>query len=480
MALSVQSTRVQPMRLSVSAASWMFALVDVALVVGALLISEFLYSGAVLGIQASTTDLIILGIGMGAVFAVQIAMRGGYSLRALRDYRKQFALAAVAWLFLFFLMGWLAFLTKTTGTASRVSIVIFFAGGFLIVGFGRALFAMAMRKAIAESRIIVRSAFVIAARAPGRRDMLARELAGSGIEIIGMADIDLERANGSPEILRAEVARAVEAACAALTTQTFDAVHLYVPWRDAGVLAELQRAVVGCAVPVVLFADDFIEDIIRSPIVDTGHHIGFELKRSPLTLVERSIKRLFDIVVSASLLTLLSPLLVMVAIGIAVETGRPVIFRQKRKGFGGRPFEIYKFRTMTVTENGDTIKQAERNDSRVTAFGSVLRKTSIDELPQLFNVLRGDMSLIGPRPHALAHDNLYVTLIEDYAYRQHVKPGLTGWAQVNGCRGETKTVDAMAARVEHDLWYIDHWSLLLDLRIILRTIGIVLFDRNAY
>ncbi len=458
----------------------MFALVDIALIVVALLVSEFLYSGAVVGGQASPKDLVVLGIGMGAVFAAQIAMRGGYSLRALRDYRKQFAFAAVAWLLLFFLMGWLAFLTKTTGTASRVSIVIFFAGGFLIVGFGRALFAMAMRKAIAESRIIVRSAFVIAAREPGRRDALTRELARSGIEIVGMADIDLAGSAGDAERLRSEIARAVEGACSALTTQTYDAVHLYVPWRNAEAIAELQRAVVSCAVPVVLFADDFIDDIIRAPIFDTGHHVGFELKRSPLTLLERSIKRGFDILVSASLLTLLSPLMVMVAIGIAVESGRPIIFRQKRKGFGGRPFEIYKFRTMTVTENGDTIKQAERNDSRFTAFGAVLRRTSIDELPQLFNVLRGDMSLIGPRPHALAHDNFYVTLIEDYAYRQHVKPGLTGWAQVNGCRGETKTVDAMAARVEHDLWYIDHWSILLDIRIILRTVGIILFDRNAY
>lgn len=273
----------------------MFALVDIALIVVALLVSEFLYSGAVVGGQASPRDLVVLGIGMGAVFAAQIAMRGGYSLRALRDYRKQFAFAAVAWLLLFFLMGWLAFLTKTTGTASRVSIVIFFAGGFLIVGFGRALFAMAMRKAIAESRIIVRSAFVIAAREPGRRDALTRELARSGIEIVGMADIDLAGSAGDAERLRGEIARAVEGACSALTTHTYDAVHLYVPWRNAEAIAELQRAVVSCAVPVVLFADDFIDDIIRAPIFDTGHHVGFELKRSPLTLLERSIKRFFDI-----------------------------------------------------------------------------------------------------------------------------------------------------------------------------------------
>jgi putative colanic acid biosynthesis UDP-glucose lipid carrier transferase len=198
--------------------------------------------------------------------------------------------------------------------------------------------------------------------------------------------------------------------------------------------------------------------------------------RSPVA----GMKRLLDFLVALVALYVLTLPMLAIALWIKVDSPGPVLFRQVRVGRWGNLFHIWKFRTMVADAPARGLAVTAAGDPRITRAGRLLRATKLDELPQLFNVLRGDMSLIGPRPHALAHDNLYVTLIEDYAYRQHVKPGLTGWAQVNGCRGETKTVDAMAARVEHDLWYIDHWSLLLDLRIILRTIGIVLFDRNAY
>jgi lipopolysaccharide/colanic/teichoic acid biosynthesis glycosyltransferase len=151
-----------------------------------------------------------------------------------------------------------------------------------------------------------------------------------------------------------------------------------------------------------------------------------------------------------------------------------------RRGFGGQTFGILKFRTMRVLENGPDIRQAQRNDPRVTPLGAVLRRSSLDELPQLWNVLRGEMSLVGPRPHALAHDNHYDALISTYAMRQHVKPGITGWAQVNGHRGETREIGAMRARVEHDLWYIKNFSLWLDVRILLWTAALAFFDKKAY
>jgi undecaprenyl-phosphate galactose phosphotransferase/putative colanic acid biosynthesis UDP-glucose lipid carrier transferase len=157
-----------------------------------------------------------------------------------------------------------------------------------------------------------------------------------------------------------------------------------------------------------------------------------------------------------------------------------VIFRQRRNGFNGRPFEIYKFRTMNVLEDGAVVRQAKKSDSRVTAVGRLLRRSSIDELPQLFNVLKGDMSLVGPRPHALAHDNEYGRLIANYAFRHHVKPGITGWAQVNGFRGETTRIESMMERIEADLWYINNWSLWLDLRIMLITCFEVARGRAAY
>ena len=176
----------------------------------------------------------------------------------------------------------------------------------------------------------------------------------------------------------------------------------------------------------------------------------------------------------------LLPLLALAAIAIKLDTPGPVIFRQTRHGINGKPFRILKFRTMTVLEDGNTVKQAARFDTRVTRVGLWLRRTSIDELPQLINVLKGEMSIVGPRPHAAAHDNYFDQVIPNYALRQRMKPGITGYAQVKGCRGETATVDAMQRRVDLDLWYIDNWSVGLDFAIMARTAIEVVRAHNAY
>jgi putative colanic acid biosynthesis UDP-glucose lipid carrier transferase len=165
---------------------------------------------------------------------------------------------------------------------------------------------------------------------------------------------------------------------------------------------------------------------------------------------------------------------------VRLTSGGPVLFRQRRYGLNGRVASVLKFRTMTTTEDGARVAQATRGDPRVTPFGAFLRATSLDELPQLFNVLAGDMSLVGPRPHAIAHNEAYRGLIRGYMLRHKVKPGITGWAQVNGWRGETDTLDKMRHRVEHDLEYVRNWSLWLDLRILVSTVGVVLSRRNAF
>ncbi|MDA9398986.1 exopolysaccharide biosynthesis protein [Bradyrhizobium sp. CCBAU 45389] len=171
---------------------------------------------------------------------------------------------------------------------------------------------------------------------------------------------------------------------------------------------------------------------------------------------------------------------VVVAIAVTLDKPGPVFFRQWRGGRDGQRFQIWKFRTMTCLEDGNDVRQASPSDVRVTRVGRVLRKTSVDELPQLLNVLRGDMSLVGPRPHALAHDAIYSRLITEYAERQSVKPGITGWAQVNGCRGETRDIAAMERRVKRDLQYVRHWSLRFDIVIMLKTVRVLLRPSNAY
>ena len=172
-------------------------------------------------------------------------------------------------------------------------------------------------------------------------------------------------------------------------------------------------------------------------------------------------------------------MLVLVAAAIALDSNGPVLFRQTRHGFNGKPFKIFKFRTMSVLEDGEVVSQARPGDQRVTRVGVWLRRSSMDELPQLLNVLSGDMSVVGPRPHAAAHERYFEKIVENYAFRQHVKSGITGWAQVNGARGETDTVEKIKLRVELDLWYIKHWSLYLDLMILLRTVSVVVSGKNA-
>ncbi len=200
----------------------------------------------------------------------------------------------------------------------------------------------------------------------------------------------------------------------------------------------------------------------------------------PLGYAHGVLKRLLDLAIAIPLLILLAP--VMGAIALIVRTGSegPALFRQTRQGLYGAHFQILKFRTMTVLENGPAIVQATRNDGRITRAGQWLRRTSLDELPQLINVINGDMSLIGPRPHALAHDHYYGRQIAHYDLRQDVKPGISGWAQVNGLRGETLTVDRMRDRVDHDVWYVRNASFALDMKILFRTAAVVLRQRNAY
>ena len=207
-----------------------------------------------------------------------------------------------------------------------------------------------------------------------------------------------------------------------------------------------------------------------------------KLRDEPLSNpVNAAVKRFFDIIASLLFLVLIYPFVwCFVAIGTSLSSPGPILFKQKRTGYKGRPFTMYKFRSMKVNADADKL-QATADDPRKTKFGDFLRRTSIDELPQFINVLKGDMSIIGPRPHMELHTEMYTKLVDEYLVRHMVKPGLTGWAQVNGCRGETKTTEAMADRVRYDIWYIEHWTLGLDVKIILKTIAQILGgDKQAY
>ena len=233
-------------------------------------------------------------------------------------------------------------------------------------------------------------------------------------------------------------------------------------------------------IPVNLVPAGPMSELFKLPSHTIGETVTIELQRGPRTLFERAIKRFIDIVIAGTALICLMPLFLFTAIAIKIDSAGPILFRQRRCGFNGRPFQIFKFRTMSVLEDGDRIQQAKRIDNRVTRIGGWLRRTSIDELPQLINVLSGEMSIVGPRPHAMAHDDRFDSLVEKYAYRQHIKPGITGWAQVNGSRGETRTVADVEQRTKLDLWYLDNWTLALDFKILVMTVIEVVRGKNAY
>ena len=197
--------------------------------------------------------------------------------------------------------------------------------------------------------------------------------------------------------------------------------------------------------------------------------------------VNRFIKAAEDRILATLILVAISPLMLFIALGVKLSSPGPVLFKQKRHGWDGKPIKVYKFRTMRVHEEEEgKITQARRSDPRVTPFGAFLRRTSLDELPQFFNVLQGRMSIVGPRPHAVEHNEFYKEQVEAYMQRHRVKPGITGWAQINGWRGETDTLEKMRKRVEYDLYYIENWSLWFDLKIIFLTLFKGFVNKNAY
>jgi putative colanic acid biosynthesis UDP-glucose lipid carrier transferase len=226
--------------------------------------------------------------------------------------------------------------------------------------------------------------------------------------------------------------------------------------------------------------DIFVMDLIQSRTADISGVPVVAMCETPFQGSRGVVKRFMDIGLSLVALVLLAPVLLVIGALIRLGSPGPAIFRQRRYGLDGQIIDIYKFRTMTVTEDGEQIQQATRNDSRVTPIGRFLRRYSIDELPQLLNVLEGSMSLVGPRPHAVAHNEEYRRLIKGYMVRHKVLPGITGLAQVNGCRGETSRLEDMRRRIDYDLDYLRHWSPTLDLRILTQTLVRVLRDRKAY
>jgi putative colanic acid biosynthesis UDP-glucose lipid carrier transferase len=259
-----------------------------------------------------------------------------------------------------------------------------------------------------------------------------------------------------------------------------DQIYLALPMASQPRILSLLDDLKDTTASVFFAPDIFVTDLIQGRMDYVAGVPVVAVCDTPFTGINGVVKRITDIVLSIAILLLISPVLLAIVVGVKMTSPGPVLFRQRRYGLDGREIVVYKFRSMTVQEDGGVVRQATRNDQRITRFGGFLRRSSLDELPQFINVLQGRMSIVGPRPHAVAHNETYRKLIKGYMVRHKVKPGITGWAQVNGYRGETETVDKMQKRIEYDLEYLRNWSIGLDLWIIVKTIAVVFKDRNAY
>lgn len=266
-----------------------------------------------------------------------------------------------------------------------------------------------------------------------------------------------------------------------LKEHSIDEVWLALPLRAdervKSILYELRHQ----TITTRFVLDIFGLDLLNHSVADIAGFPVINIRSTPMIGANRLIKALEDRMLAFIILVLISPLLVVIALGVKLSSPGPVFFKQRRLGWDGRVIKVYKFRTMYLhKEENNQVTQATAKDPRITPFGRFLRRTSLDELPQFINVLQGRMSIVGPRPHALQHNELYKDSVPTYMQRHHVKPGITGWAQINGWRGETDTLEKMKKRVEYDLYYINNWSLVFDLKIIALTIVHGFVDKNAY
>jgi putative colanic acid biosynthesis UDP-glucose lipid carrier transferase len=254
---------------------------------------------------------------------------------------------------------------------------------------------------------------------------------------------------------------------------SIDVIYLSLPMASQPRIIKLLDELKDTTASIYFLPDIFLTDLIQGRMGQVDGIPVVAVCETPFTGIDSIIKRLADIGFSLLILLLISPLLIAISVGVKLSSPGPIIFKQRRYGLDGKEILVYKFRSMTVCDDGGNVVQATKEDRRITRLGAFLRKTSLDELPQFINVLQGRMSVVGPRPHAVAHNEIYRKLIKGYMVRHKVKPGITGWAQVNGLRGETDTLEKMQARIEHDIDYLRNWSPRLDVYIILKTIWVV-------
>lgn len=420
------------------------------------------------------------GVLAAVLYTLPFLFRNEYQFHHYVDGRKSLGRITWIWGFTFAVLGVIGFMTKTTDSYSRGWVAMFFVFGPIVLSAVAGIVQLAWQRLIEVGRVVPRRLMLVGDSAELERfaeqiqnkDPASRVVASVALPFRGAGELDEAtteelRSSFDDAVMRARVLR-------------IDDVIIFSEWSNH---AFAERAIASfSALPasIHLGASDLTGRFRQSQVWRFGDVTTLSLTVPPLTAAEACLKRAFDIIVSSTALVLLSPLMLALAVLIKFDSRGPVFFRQRRRGFNHEEFRIFKFRTMTTLDDGDTIVQAKNGDERITRLGHYLRRWNLDELPQLINVLRGEMSLVGPRPHAVAHDELYEKRLLTYPRRLNMRPGITGWAQVSGYRGATETDQSMQNRLDCDLYYIDNWSIWFDLYVLWLTVFSPTAYRNAH
>lgn len=418
----------------------------------------------------SPYEFLSIGYIAAAVYTLPSLWRGDYSLTRLYSRIPNFKRAFYGWNATFIFLLVLGFSLKITEGYSRGWLITFYFLGYPAIFLARLASHHVIGAAIRRGLVEPQRLFLVGSN-EALKDLFQRYQPWLfGQRIIGCVAIS------DTEVRPEEIDKSVDTARALDP----DSVLIVAPWADRAFIQTCVEQFSSLPAATHLAPGYILQRYRSSKISQLGDIPSLRIHSRPLSSFDRVVKRTMDLLIGVIALLITSPLLVAIAIMIKLDSKGPVLFRQRRHGFNQDTFLIYKFRTMTAQDDGPIVKQATKHDPRLTRIGRHLRSLNLDEIPQLWNVLRGEMSLVGPRPHALAHNHEYALKIQNYARRHNVKPGITGWAQVNGYRGITDTDDKMRDRVEYDLYYIDNWSLWLDLQILFMTVASRSVHKNAY
>ena len=416
-----------------------------------------------------TPFFIETGFGLGIIFVISAILREDYDIRGYRVFSEHVRSAFLIWNVTFVIALVLVFTTKTTDLFSRATMMLLYCTGFGALLAFRGFVVVGLKRSAKLESATAQRIFLVGGEEEITRFTTQNDPWTTGV-LVGAS------------VLRGPLTMADDLALAAASARMLrpDDVFILLPWSQEDAIDGCVEAFKRVPAAVHLGLERVLSRFGDVRFSHIGAFAGLNLVRHPLTRAEVAIKRMFDIAGALVLLTVLSPLFLLVALAIKVESSGPILFRQRRYGFNQEPFRIVKFRSMSTLEDGRNVRQAQKDDARITRVGRFMRRYNIDELPQLLNVMHGDMSLVGPRPHALAHDQLFETTIADYARRHNMKPGITGWAQVNGLRGPILSESMIQSRIEHDLYYIDNWSMTLDLKILVQTAFSAKAFENAF